>query len=43
MLEFWISTAFAVMFQVVKNATHVSQFKAALRKLRDILNNLPLE
>jgi hypothetical protein len=43
MSEFWINLAFSVMFQVVKNTAHVSSFKKALRKLRDILATLPLD
>jgi hypothetical protein len=41
--EFWVEMAFSVIFAVVKNAAHVEKFKAALRKLRDILQKLPLD
>lgn len=43
MLDFWINTGFSVLFTVVKNPEHVERFKKALRKLRDILNTLPLD
>lgn len=41
-MNFWVDMAFAVIFRLLKDAGQVTQFQAALCKLRDILNNLPL-
>lgn len=43
MEDMLIDLAFAALFSAIKNPRKVAKFKAALRKLRDHLNGLPLD
>lgn len=41
--DFWVSIAFAVLFDVLKQPKLWAKVKPALRKLRAILNQLDLD